>query len=64
VALFADELLGQQETVIKGLTGWMKHARCVSGCTILGDGEVGLILDVPDIASRMRPPLFMPREGA
>ncbi|MDR0363241.1 MAG: chemotaxis protein CheA [Planctomycetota bacterium] len=49
VALFADELLGQQETVIKGLTGWMKRSRGVSGCTILGDGEVGLILDVSAI---------------
>ncbi len=46
VALFADELLGQQETVIKGLTGWLKKSRGVSGCTILGDGEVGLILDI------------------
>ncbi len=46
VALFADELLGQQETVIKGLSGWLKKSRGVSGCTILGDGEVGLILDV------------------
>ncbi|MDR1612896.1 MAG: chemotaxis protein CheA [Planctomycetota bacterium] len=49
VALFADELLGQQETVIKGLTGWMKKSRGVSGCTILGDGEVGLILDISAI---------------
>ena len=46
VALFADELLGQQETVIKGLSGWLKKSRGVSGCTILGDGEVGLILDI------------------
>ena len=54
IALFADELLGQQETVIKGLTGWIKKARGVSGCTIFGDGEVGLILDVGEIAGRLR----------
>jgi two-component system chemotaxis sensor kinase CheA len=48
-ALFADEILGQQQTVIKGLSeylGMLGGARGVSGCTILGDGEVSLILDV------------------
>ncbi|MDR2391585.1 MAG: chemotaxis protein CheA [Planctomycetota bacterium] len=54
VALFADELLGQQETVIKGLSGWLKHSRGVSGCTILGDGEVGLILDIGAIVKLAR----------
>ena len=44
--LFADEILGQQQAVIKGLAGYLGHARGVSGCTILGDGEVSLILDV------------------
>lgn len=46
VCLFVDELLGQQQTVIKGLSGYLGQARGVSGCTILGDGEVSLILDV------------------
>ncbi|HEY3320110.1 MAG TPA: chemotaxis protein CheA [Planctomycetota bacterium] len=48
-ALFVDEILGQQQTVIKGLSeylGVLGGARGVSGCTILGDGEVSLILDV------------------
>ncbi len=54
VALFADELLGQQETVIKGLSGWLKKSRGVSGCTILGDGEVGLILDIGAIVRLVR----------
>jgi two-component system chemotaxis sensor kinase CheA len=44
--LFADEILGQQQAVIKGLSGYLGKARGVSGCTILGDGEVSLILDV------------------
>lgn len=56
VALFADELLGQQETVIKGLSGWMKKARGISGCTILGDGDVGLILNIGEIVQRARHP--------
>jgi two-component system chemotaxis sensor kinase CheA len=54
VALFADELLGQQETVIKGLSGWLKKSRGVSGCTILGDGEVGLILEIGAIVRLAR----------
>ena len=46
VGLFVDEIIGQQETVIKGLSGYLGHTTGVSGCTILGDGEVSLILDV------------------
>jgi two-component system chemotaxis sensor kinase CheA len=49
LALFADEILGQQQTVIKGLSGYLGRAgeaQSVSGCTILGDGEVSLVLDV------------------
>ncbi|MHB8711331.1 MAG: chemotaxis protein CheA [Trichloromonadaceae bacterium] len=44
--LFVDEILGQQQTVIKGLSDYIGNVRCVSGCTILGNGEVCLILDV------------------
>jgi two-component system chemotaxis sensor kinase CheA len=46
VGLFADELLGQQQAVIKGLSSYLGRSRGVSGCTILGNGEVSLILDV------------------
>lgn len=44
--LFVDEVLGQNQTVIKGLSGYVGNVRGVSGCTILGDGQVSLILDV------------------
>jgi two-component system chemotaxis sensor kinase CheA len=44
--LFVDEILGEEQTVIKGLSKFMGDVRGVSGCTILGDGEVSLILDV------------------
>lgn len=50
VCLFCDELLGQQEIVIKGLSSYLGEARGISGCTILGDGEVSLILDVHTLA--------------
>lgn len=46
VALFADEIIGQQQTVIKGLSPYISGARGTSGCTILGDGSVALILDI------------------
>ncbi|WP_298036637.1 chemotaxis protein CheA [uncultured Desulfuromonas sp.] len=46
IALFVDEILGQQQTVIKGLSDYIGNVRWFSGCTILGDGEVCLILDV------------------
>ena len=44
--LFVDEILGDQQAVIKGLSNYIGNVRGVSGCTILGDGEVSLILDV------------------
>ena len=52
VCLFVDQILGQQQTVIKGLSKYIsKHGNVggVSGCTILGNGEVCLILDVQKI---------------
>ena len=45
-ALMVDELLGKQEVVIKSLGGYMKNIQGVAGGTILGDGRVGLILDL------------------
>ncbi len=44
--LFVDEIVGQQQTVIKGLSDFIGNVAGVSGCTILGDGGVSLILDV------------------
>jgi two-component system chemotaxis sensor kinase CheA len=46
IAILVDELLGQQETVIKGLSSYLSRAKGISGCTVLGNGEVSLILDV------------------
>ncbi|MEF2144744.1 MAG: chemotaxis protein CheA [Desulfovibrionaceae bacterium] len=46
VCIFCDEILGQHQTVIKGLPSYLGDARGLSGCTILGNGEVSLILDV------------------
>lgn len=46
VALFVDDLLGQQQVVIKSLETNYRTVEGVSGATILGDGTVALILDV------------------
>lgn len=43
--LVVDELIGQQEIVIKSLGKYLNSNKLISGATILGDGEVALILD-------------------
>ncbi len=45
VGLVVDELLGQEETVIKPLGSYLRHVPGVAGATISGDGRVRLILD-------------------
>lgn len=44
--LVIDNLIGQQEIVIKSLGAYISTTKLISGATILGDGEVALILDV------------------
>ncbi len=46
VGLVVDSLLGQQEAVIKPLTGILKKNRGISGATILGTGRVAPVLDI------------------
>ena len=41
-----DNLIGQQEIVIKSIGKYINNSKMISGATILGDGEVALILDV------------------
>jgi len=54
VALMVDELLGQQQVVIKNLESNYKKVPNVSGATILGDGSVSLILDTSTLVRRSR----------
>jgi len=49
IGLFVDDLLGQQQVVIKSLEANYGHVEGVSGATILGDGSVALILDIPGL---------------
>ncbi len=53
ICLFVDELLGQQPVVVKALPNYiLKRGRadCFSGCTLLGDGSISLILNVGSLA--------------
>lgn len=48
--LVADEILGQRQLVIKPLDDYLAAIRGISGCSILGSGEICLILDVNNLA--------------
>jgi two-component system, chemotaxis family, sensor kinase CheA len=52
--LVVDALLGEFQTVIKPLGKLFRKADCVSGSSILGNGEVALILDVPALVQQAR----------
>lgn len=54
VALLVDELLGQQQVVVKNLESNYRKVPNVSGATILGDGKVALILDTSALVRRSR----------
>ncbi|MEY4766498.1 MAG: hypothetical protein RI907_3171 [Pseudomonadota bacterium] len=54
VALLVDELLGQQQVVVKNLETNYRKVNDVSGATIMGDGRVALILDVGSLVRRSR----------
>lgn len=47
--LFVDSLIGEQQVVVKALPSYIKKAKGVAGCTILGDGNISLIIDVSGI---------------
>ena len=51
-AIFVDEIVGQQQAVIKGLPDYIGKADGFSGCTILGDGTVSLIVDIGTISQK------------
>lgn len=50
--IFVDELLAQQQVVIKSLETNFRQLTGISGATMLGDGHVALILDVPGLIAR------------
>ncbi|MBL8480817.1 MAG: chemotaxis protein CheW, partial [Rhodocyclaceae bacterium] len=53
-ALFVDTLVGQHQVVIKSLEANYRRVAGIAGATIMGDGHVGLILDVLGLVGRSR----------
>lgn len=52
--LFADQLIGEQQVVVKALPAYIRNIRRVqgiAGCTLLGDGSISLILDIGGLIS-------------
>jgi len=45
ICVFVDELIGEQEIVVKPIPSYIKKVQGISGCTQLGDGSIALILD-------------------
>ena len=54
IGLFVDALLDEQEVVVKPHAAILKRVRNVSGATILGTGEVCIVLSPPDLLQAMR----------
>lgn len=51
ICIFADELLGEQEVVVKALPKYTNKVRGIAGCTLLGNGSISLILDIAALAN-------------
>jgi two-component system chemotaxis sensor kinase CheA len=54
VGLVVDAVLGQHQTVIKALGAMYRDIKGVSGATIMGDGTVALIIDVPAVLANVQ----------
>jgi two-component system chemotaxis sensor kinase CheA len=54
MCLLVDELIGQRQTVVKGLSGYLGNVRGLAGCTVLGDGSISLIIDVAKLIQDTR----------
>lgn len=69
VALIVDNIVGQQQVVIKSIEQNFGRLNGISGATILGNGQVALILDVPELVelgsrSSTYPPAGLTASGA
>ena len=57
VGLLVDRLLGEHQTVLKPLGRVFQQLPGIAGSTILGSGEVALVLDIPSLMSHVTPPV-------
>ena len=54
MGIMIDELIGQQQVVIKSIDSFITDSRAISGATILGDGKVSLIIDIHGLAEEIK----------
>lgn len=54
VGIMIDELIGQQQIVIKSIDNFITDSRAISGATILGDGRVALIVDIHGLVEEIK----------
>ncbi len=54
VGLMIDDLIGQQQIVIKSIDTFITSSRSISGATILGDGRVALIIDIHGLMQEIK----------
>ena len=52
ICLFVNDLIGEQQVVSKPIPKYIKKIMGISGCTLLGNGEISLIIDVPGLFDR------------
>ncbi|MDR2899234.1 MAG: chemotaxis protein CheA, partial [Clostridiales bacterium] len=52
ICVLVDELIGEQQVVVKSIPKYIKKPRGISGCTLLGNGEISLIIDVAGFFDR------------
>jgi two-component system chemotaxis sensor kinase CheA len=63
VALVVDELIGQQQVLIQPLQGYMADVPGVSGYALLGEGDVGMVLDLSRVGDWLGPGVTASRPG-
>lgn len=54
IALAVDQLVGQQDVVVKSLGHFLGRSRGIAGASVLGDGQVVLIVDIPTVIKASR----------
>jgi two-component system chemotaxis sensor kinase CheA len=54
IGIMIDDLIGQQQIVIKSLDNFITTSRSISGASILGDGRVALIIDIHGMVEEIK----------
>lgn len=52
VCMLVDKLIGEQQVVVKPLPNYMKRVKTLTGCTLLSDGSISLIIDIRGLINK------------